>query len=344
MNRTAWAAARVTGGAGILAVLIWRLGTGPIRDGLASLDLRALAAAAGIGVLTTVASACRWQLIARGLGVGMPLRTAVAAYYRSQLLNVALPGGVLGDVHRAVRHGQQSGELSRSLRAVAWERTAGQLVQVALALVVLLALPSPVRSSMPLVLAAVLLVALGAGLLVRVLPGRGPSRWARTVRATRADIRDGLGKAWPGVLLAAALAIAGHAATFLLAARTAGSDASIGRLLPLAMLVLLAMAVPANIGGWGPREGAAAWLFAAAGLGAGQGVAIATVYGVLVLAASLPGVLVLIAPWLRRTSRPRRRGGRRSVRLRAAGRPPDDRSQPCRPGPVVRWPEGAVRG
>jgi hypothetical protein len=140
------------------------------------------------------------------------------------------------------------------------------------------------------------------------------------------------------VLLAAMLAIAGHAATFLLAARTAGSGAPIGRLLPLAMLVLLAMAVPANIAGWGPREGAAAWLFAAAGLGAGQGVATATVYGILVLAASLPGLLVLIAPRLRRT------GGRRSARLRAPGRSPDDRSQPCRPGPVVRWPEGAVRG
>jgi uncharacterized membrane protein YbhN (UPF0104 family) len=340
MSRTTWAVARVTGGAAILAVLLWRLGTGPIRDGLASIDLPALVGAFGLGVLTTVASAYRWRLIARGLGVGMPLRTAVAAYYRSQLLNITLPGGVLGDVHRGMRHGQQSGELSRSLRAVAWERTAGQLVQVALALIVLLALPSPVRSSLPLLLAGVLLLAIGAGLLIRVLPGRGPSRWARTVRATRSDLRNGLlaGRAWPGVLLAAGIAIAGHAATFLLAARTAGSNAPIGRLLPLAMLVLLAMAVPANIGGWGPREGAAAWLFAAAGLGAGLGLATATVYGVLVAVASLPGLPVLIAPWLRRCVRT-------PVRLRATVRPPDDRSQPpCRPGPAVRRLEGAARG
>ena len=60
------------------------------------------------------------------------------------------------------------------------------------------------------------------------------------------------------------------------------------------MLVLLAMAVPANIGGWGPREGVAAWAFGAAGLGADQGVAAATVYGVLVLVASLPGAAVLV--------------------------------------------------
>ena len=55
------------------------------------------------------------------------------------------------------------------------------------------------------------------------------------------------------------------------------------------MVVLLATALPTSIGGWGPREGVAAWLFAAAGLGASQGIATATVYGVMVFAAALPG-------------------------------------------------------
>jgi hypothetical protein len=60
------------------------------------------------------------------------------------------------------------------------------------------------------------------------------------------------------------------------------------------MLVLLAMTIPLTLGGWGPREGVAAWAFAAAGLSAAQGVATATVYGVLVLVSSLPGVAVLL--------------------------------------------------
>ena len=58
--------------------------------------------------------------------------------------------------------------------------------------------------------------------------------------------------------------------------------------------MLLLAALP-NVGGWGPREGAAAWAFAAAGLGASLGVATAVVYGVMVLAASLPGAVVLVA-------------------------------------------------
>jgi hypothetical protein len=92
--------------------------------------------------------------------------------------------------------------------------------------------------------------------------------------------------------------VAGHTLTFLIAARTAGSTASPVRMVPLALLVLMAMAVPTNIAGWGPREGVAAWAFGAAGLSAAQGVSTAVVYGVMVLVASLPGACVLVAGWL----------------------------------------------
>ena len=74
-----------------------------------------------------------------------------------------------------------------------------------------------------------------------------------------------------------------------------------GFLLPLALLAMSAMVLP-SVAGWGPREGATAWLFASAGMGAEQGAATAVAYGVMVLVASLPGALVLVAWWL-----PRRR-------------------------------------
>jgi hypothetical protein len=72
-------------------------------------------------------------------------------------------------------------------------------------------------------------------------------------------------------------------------------------LLPLALLALVAMVLP-SVAGWGPREGATAWVFAAAGLGADRGVATSVAYGVMVLVAVLPGALVLVAGVL-----PRRR-------------------------------------
>jgi hypothetical protein len=88
----------------------------------------------------------------------------------------------------------------------------------------------------------------------------------------------------------------------MVAARAAGSTASLLRLAPLMLLALLAMSLPVNIGGWGPREGVTAWAFGAAGLSAGQGLTIAVAYGLFAFVAALPGAVVLIA---RATSRMR---------------------------------------
>jgi uncharacterized membrane protein YbhN (UPF0104 family) len=297
----------------LLAVVIWRLGTGPFLAGLEAVDGRALLAAAIIFFLTTVCAAWRWTIVSRGLGLRLSLPAAVAAYYRAVFLNLVLPAGVAGDVHRGVSHGREAHDVGRGLRAVGWERGAGQVVQVVLTIAVLLVLPSPLRSSIPFVAVAAAAIVLALVLLGRArVKGRGGSRWTRVWNAVAADVRNGVlrRKALPAVVLASALVLVGHAATFLVAARTAGVTAPLSRLLPLALIALLAMVLP-SIGGWGPREGATAWVFAAAGLGADRGAATAVAFGVLVLAASLPGALVLVWGWLPGRSVSRTRSLRR---------------------------------
>ena len=307
MSRTVWGWGRFVGSAVTITVLVWRLGASPFLDGIRTVDVRALAAAALLAVLTTVCCAWRWKIVACGLGVDLPLPAAVAAYYRSLFLNVTLPGGVVGDVHRGVSHGRDVSDVGRALRAVAWERFAGQVVQLVLTVVVLLVLPSPVHSSMPLVAIAVVVTASCAVLVARARPGGGRSAWARVRSAVAGDIRDGLlaRRAWVGIALASALVVCGHAVTFLIAARTAGITAPPSQLLPLALLVMLIMVVP-SIGGWGPREGGTAWAFGAVGLGANRGVTTAVVYGVMVLVATLPGAAVLVVSWVRRIRPPER--------------------------------------
>jgi uncharacterized membrane protein YbhN (UPF0104 family) len=143
-------------------------------------------------------------------------------------------------------------------------------------------------------------------LVVVAISDRGRSWPRRVARLVRDDVRAAqvTKRAWPAVFIASAVVVAGHVGVFLVAARADGSDASIRTLLPLAMLVLLAMTVPTSIGGWGPREGVAAWAFSIAGLGADHGVATATVYGVLSLAATLPGAVVLVVARRRRRPTP----------------------------------------
>jgi uncharacterized membrane protein YbhN (UPF0104 family) len=299
VRRRAWAAARLLGGVLILAVVVWRVGPGPFLDGLRGLDPSTLLAALAIGALTTLCSAWRWRVVAAELGVGLPLPDATAAYYRSQLLNSALPGGVVGDVHRGLRHGIDVGDLGRGLRAVFWERVAGQAVQVAVALAVLLTFPSPVHAAMPAVATA---GAAAAGILV--LTGRGvvrhgPVRLVGALRTAAVEARGVLlhPRAVRPVLVASLLVVGGHVGMFLLASRAAGVHGTPQQLIPLALVVLLAAAIPLNVGGWGPREGAAAWIFSATSWGAGAGAAVATAFGVLTLVSVLPGALVLRAGW-----------------------------------------------
>lgn len=293
MTASWWRSLRWLAGSAVLGLVLWRTGFDPFLAGLQALDVTTVLVGTLIAVPTTCACAWRWHLVARGLGVPVAPRAAVASCYRAQFLNTVLPGGVLGDVHRGVRHGRSAGQTSRGLRAVAWERTAGQVVQAVVAVGVLLLLPSPIRAGGPWVLAALaLVVGLGLGLLATT---SGPSWVGRLRRGLQDDLRRGVlaRTAWPGVVVASLVAVAGHVATYLVAARAVGVTTPTLTLLPLVLLVLVAAGLPTNVAGWGPREGMSAAMFGAAGLGAEQGVAAAVAFGAIVALASLPGAVVL---------------------------------------------------
>lgn len=259
-------AARLVGGAVILGGLVLHLGARPFTDALARVDAGALLAALLVTSVTTVCCARRWMVVSSAMGADPPpLRTAVAAYYRSQLVNATLPGGVLGDVHRGVRH-RLGGGVSTGLRAVVWERSAGLLVHVAATALVLLLWATPA----------------------------GVRAWAVAVAcAAAALLVVGLGRGLREVCLLSLVATVGHVLLFVVAARTAGVDAPTSTLAPAALVVLLASVVPTSIAGWGPREGAAAWVFAGVS-SAAEGVTVSVVYGVMALVAVLPGVLVVL--------------------------------------------------
>ncbi|WP_433275573.1 lysylphosphatidylglycerol synthase transmembrane domain-containing protein [Pseudonocardia xinjiangensis] len=298
-----WRYVRVLAGVGILVALVVHLGTGAVVDGLRSIGTGSVLAALGIGLLTTVFSAWRWCLVARGVGLRLPLATAVADCYRALFLNSVLPAGVLGDVHRAVNHGRRSGDVGRGVRAVVFERVVGLVVLIVVGMGVLLAQPTLLavtvgdlhlgRGALGWTLAALTaVVALG----IWTMRGARAARVRVALRTVLADVRTGVLSRGilPGLVLLSVAALVGYLALFVVAARAAGSEAPLGELLPLLVLALFAMALPLNVGGWGPREAVTAVAFGAVGFDATQGLTTAVVYGVLSLIACLPGVGVLL--------------------------------------------------
>ena len=310
-RRTRWTQgwlrrARPVAAVAVLVAVVARIGPQPFVDGLREVDPTTLLGALLIAAVTTAACAWRWRRVAATLDVDVALAPAIAAYYRSQFLNSVLPGGVAGDVHRGIDHGRRTGSTGLSLRAVGWERAAGQGVQLAATALLLALLPSPLRRLglvlVPLVLLAVVVVVA----LPRVRTGASrPGRW---LAVASDDVRRGLRSPRDAAIVVALslVVVAGHATTFLLAAHAAGATAPVGALVPVALLVLLAMSVPLHVAGWGLREGAAAWVFATAGLGAELGVRTAVVYGVVALVATLPGLVVLVVAAARDSLRPAR--------------------------------------
>lgn len=285
---------RLLGGPAVLGALLWQFGTGPFADAWQVTTWPAALAALAITAVCTLTSAWRWRTVAGAFGVPLSRRESVTAYYRSQFLNATLPAGILGDAHRAVRHGRDVGDVPAALRATVWERVTGQVVQVGVLLVSLATLGSPLRPLAPLVAGVLLALAAAGWCLLR----------RRSVVAS--DLRSLLAPpAAARVALASCGTTAGHLAVFVLAVRAVGLHVSWGVLLPTGLVVLVGSSVPASVAGWGAREGITAWVFGLAGLGAASGLTVSVVYGVLAALATLPGAVVLLADALTRRTRAR---------------------------------------
>lgn len=302
--RAAWAsrrfrlAVRVLVGVGVLMAVVAQVGTGPFLHGLLSVDLRVIVAALALSATATAAAAWRWSIIAKRLGVGLPYPRAVGMYYRSQLLNTVLPGGVVGDVQRALTQGRDAGDVGQGARAVVIERTVGQVVQVALAVVVIACFAAEFQGYLLATTGLVVTVIALATLAMTATSARARAALRRELDELSAGV--GSARALLQVVVASIVVVACHVVTFGVAVAEVGASVPPMRLAALALVVLLAGSIPLNLGGWGPREGIAGWTFAVAGLGASAGVAAATLFGILAMIAVTPALVVAATSAARR--------------------------------------------
>ena len=292
----AWPRLRLAGGVLVLGLLVWRFGTGPFADAWRVTTWGSVVAAFVLTAVATLANAWRWRIVSRAFGVPLTTRRSVAAYYRSQFLNTVLPGGVLGDAHRGALHGRDAGDLGAGLRAAAWDRVAGQLVQAGLLAVALTLPATPLRGYAPVAM---------AGLAAVALLGWWLSRRRGAAAFVGRDLRLLLGAGLSARVASASCAsAAAHVGVFAVAVRSVGIGISPALLVAIALVVLVGSAVPLNIAGWGPREGVTAGVFALAGLGSANGLTVSIVFGVLAAVGTVPGLFVLLADAVVRRRRP----------------------------------------
>jgi len=224
----------------------------------------------------------RWQIVAAAFGIEISYPRAVAEYYIAQLVNLVLPGGVVGDIARAVRV-RHAGDLTRAAQSVVAERIVGQAVMFAalgMALAVALTLPDGIAWP------AYAWAGIGLGIAltpVAVLVARRDTAMGRFA-ATVVGLFRKLDLILLSLLITALLIFSLYAC-----ARATGTVIPPSGWLTLLPLVLSAMLIPLSVGGWGWREGAAAALFPLIGASPSAGIAMGIAYGAMMTIAAFPG-------------------------------------------------------
>jgi len=278
----------------ILGLVAQQFGAG-VLERLQAIQPGWMIMALSITVAQVLLSAWRWQFTAARLQIALPAGRAVGEYYLATLVNQVLPGGVIGDAQRAWRHSQEMPRRGPAFQAVVIERLSGQLAMVAIAVGVWVWSPPGGALSLPVSWGGLSLtvgVAAAVIIAIRLIPRHrraGLSDWGRAMQSALLAPR-----VLPVQLTASLAVAASYIGVYACCVLALDPAASASSWLPLIPLVLFTMLIPASIAGWGLREGAAALLWPLAGLPAAEGITAAVLYGALSLAASTPGLIMLL--------------------------------------------------
>ena len=250
-------------------------------------------------------SAKRWQITADSLGVQLPFRVALSEYYLSAFTNQVLPGGVLGDAARAMRHGYRlsagpvDGEFSDAVYAVMLERLSGQLALFIFVLVGLFFWPGDIRLASYPIMFLICFIVFGISIFLILIINR-----VSMMKLYIAFIlREILSKSRRALfdksvvfkqLIYSLTIVVSYLFSYYLAAKTISLQLTIFEVFIFVPVILFSMVIPLTIAGWGIREASAAAIWSFAGLSSSDGVAISITYGVIILLSALPGVFVLI--------------------------------------------------
>lgn len=275
----------------LLGWLVHLFGTQAVTAAGAVLTPWSLCVALVLGIVGGIVQGLRWKVVAGGLGDHIGSRHAIARCLEAAFLNAVLPGGLAGDAVRAVRRRRAGTRWAVGIGSVVGERLCGTAVVVTAAVLAAVAFG---RLDLAGVLAAALVVILGvAGWSMRRLP---PGRIAACVLWSVVG--------WLCYLGLFVLAVGGLARAEATPQPTLGTGTGLETALALGSITLGGMSVPLNVGGWGPREGAAVFAYDLAGLGGAAGFTTSVAYGLLALVSVTPGLLVLLSggrvPYTRR--------------------------------------------
>ncbi len=299
LKRRLFALLKLAVSVGLLALLLRTMDLAAVAAVLGRLPASAMAAGLVLILVQIAVLGLRWWLVMAAIEAPIPIRKALPITFIGVFFNQVLPTSFGGDAVRiwqAYRLGV-SGEAA--VVGVLLERISGLFGATVLTALGAAYLGSEIdNQALRLGLLATLPIAV-AGILVLTALDRLPERWRRAsviekaMRLARDSRRVFLAPAKAMPLLLLSMLSHGLAAAAIYAFAE-GLQLGLPFLTCVALFsaVILVTAIPISFAGWGLREGAMVALFAFAGLGADTALALSLAFGVLFLAASLPGCAI----------------------------------------------------
>ena len=291
---------------GLLLFLIFRsIHPKEVIEAITTISLMHFLAALLAQLSSFTVAAYRWQLIVRRLGFNAPFSFYLASYFQGAFFNQGLPTSIGGDGVRIYDCARVTGSTEDAFFGVFIDRIIGLAGLLLLNIVALLLNHTllPPRVYYPLLL---ILITLVTGLLLLFFLrnfsfftvgkylgflGRLSERYFHVYSSLPAfSSQIGLS------LLIHLLSLA----TFFFLGQGVGLNFPAHVYFVMVPPVILLTLLPISLAGWGVREGAMVAFFLLINAEKSQVLTFSLLYGLVVLAASLPGVIVSI----RRNSRP----------------------------------------
>jgi uncharacterized membrane protein YbhN (UPF0104 family) len=296
---------RLLASLGLIALVLWLVGPTKVGAAFVGAEPGWLIAGLACSICASLCSALRWHSLAAWLGVNVPRRIMIVAYWRGITTNSLLPGATLGgDALRAMHLHRAGHDLLPSTASVILDRLSGLWVLAAMSLsasalaMTLGLLPAgrlPISAFVATILSAtVLLVPL---ILWRLSEGARrhlPSGMAALLDTVHQHPRPSaqylLQLAWSGAVQVASIL------AFACGGWAVGLELPFWQFLIVAGPIFIFAALPVSVGGWGTREAAAAVTLGLLGAPKDLAVASAVLYGLFATAQGILGAITLLKP------------------------------------------------
>ena len=267
-----------------------------VSRNLGEISVDAIFLALLILCLSVAVISLRWMVILRGIGIRLAFIPALHIVFIGVFFNQVLPSTVGGDAIRTWRLFKAGVALGAGFRSVVLDRVAalaGLVLMLALSLPFVSIVSADAAASWS--LAGLVACAIGGMALLLSfdkipLPPRYKGSFsaldALAVDARRLFFTPSL--AAPSLSLSVVVQVGSAMTVFILAD---GMKIEIGMLDSLVLVppVLLLSVLPISIAGWGVREGAMITALGFVGVASAEALALSLVFGLVLLAFSLPG-------------------------------------------------------